>query len=129
MWDKMITLNINSIFYMCKAILPFMKNQKSGFIINIGSKVSHNTNVAPHMVPYATTKYAVEGFSFALNKELKPFGIRVSCLMPGTANTVMTLKGKEYISPYSIGKVIAMMIASVDIDFESIIIKSKLQNI
>jgi 3-oxoacyl-[acyl-carrier protein] reductase len=73
-YKKVIDTNIFGIFLMSRMVTPFMKKQKNGYIINIGSKISHNTNVSAHKVLYATSKYAVEGFSFALNKELKEFG-------------------------------------------------------
>lgn len=128
-FSKIIETNLKGTFLMSKAVIPLMKKQKSGLILNIGSKISHNTNVAPNKVLYATSKYAIEGFSFALNKELKPFGIRVSCLMPGTVNTFISRQAKKYMSPYQIGQIVLMMIKFQDIDFESIVFKSRYQNI
>ncbi len=128
-FENITDTNIRSIFLMCKHVVPIMKKGMDGFIVNIGSKISHNTNISPNKVLYATTKYALEGFSYALNKELKPFGIRVSCLMPGTVNTFVSLHAKEYLSSYHVAEVISTMIRLSDIDFESVVIKSKYQNI
>ena len=128
-FDKILSTNVKGMFIVTKAVLPIMKKQKEGLIINIGSKISHNTNVTPKKVLYTSTKYAVEGFSLALRKELKQFGIRVTCLMPGTTNTFISLKSKEYMSPLSLGFVVEMLIKSENLDFESIIVKSKNQNL
>lgn len=124
-WDKLISINIKGVFLMTKAVIPAMKNQKSGLIINMGSRISHNTNIQAKKVLYATTKFAVEGFSKALNSELKSWGIRVTCLMPGTVNTFRSLEPRKYLSPYAIGQIISTIIELEDVDFESIVLKSK----
>lgn len=128
-YDTIMATNVKGAFLMSREVLPNMKRRKQGFIVNIGSKISHNTNVSPKKVMYATTKYALEGFSFALNKELKPFGVRVTCLMPGTINTFVSLKSKSYLSPYDIGSVILFMIQCKKIDFESVVMKSVAQDL
>lgn len=128
-WEDTFAVNITGAFLMSKEVIPYMKKANNGLIINIGSKISHNANVDPQKVLYATTKYAVEGLSLSLSKELRPFGIRVSCLMPGTVNTFRSLSPRKFLSPYDVGQVISMIIGLDDVDFESIIIKSKLQSI
>ncbi|QQR77294.1 MAG: SDR family oxidoreductase [Candidatus Moraniibacteriota bacterium] len=128
-FDRMVATNIRGAFLFSKGVIPLMKNAASGFIITIGSKISHNTNVGPSKTVYAMTKYALEGFSFALNRELKSYGIRVSCLMPGTVNTFASLNSKQFLSPYQVAEIVCMMIRYEDIDFESVVLKSKKQNI
>ena len=124
-WDKLISANIKGVFLMTKAVIPAMKKQKSGLIINMGSRISHNTNIQAKKALYATTKFAVEGFSKALNNELKPWGIKVTCLMPGTVNTFRSLQPRRNLSPYTIGQIISTIIKLEDVDFESIIFKSR----
>ncbi len=126
-WDKLISINIKGVFLMTKAVIPLMKKQKSGLIVNMGSRISHNTNIQAKKVLYATTKFAVEGFSNALANELKPWGIRVTCLMPGTVNTFRSLNPGKLLSPYTIGKIISLIIKLEDVDFENIALKSKYQ--
>lgn len=128
-FKKIIDTNLIGMFNMSRLVVATMKKQKSGTIINIGSKISHNTNVAPNKVAYATSKYAVEGFSFSLNKELKTFGIRVCCLMPGTVATFVSRKGRQFMSPYDVARLVKIIIESDKIDFESIVFKSINQNI
>lgn len=128
-FDAMMFANIKGMFLMTKTVLPHMKRRKNGTIINIGSKISHNTNVSPNKVLYATGKYAVEGFSFALNKELKSYGIRVTCLMPGTIGNFVSLKSKTFMSASYVALLVSMILKMDFIDFESIVFKSKYQNI
>lgn len=128
-YDRVMDTNVKSMFLMSEGVIPFMKKGKNGLIINIGSKISHNTSVAPHKVLYATSKYAVEGFSLSLSRELKKFGIRVTCLILGTMNTFVSVKSKQFLTPENVGFVITMLILLEDVDFESIIMKSDKQNI
>lgn len=124
-WEDTFAVNTTGAFLICKEVIPHMKKAKEGLIINIGSKISHNTNVDPQKVLYATTKYAAEGFSLSLSRELKPFGIRVTCLMPGTTNTFRSLQPQKYLSPYILGQIISTIIQLDDVNFESIVLKSK----
>ncbi len=128
-FEQLMAVNVFGVFNVSKAVIEHMKSKKHGLIINIGSKISHNTNVTPNKVAYASSKYAVEGFSFALNKELKPHGIRVTCLMPGTVATFLSRKNGDYLSPYDVAHLIKMVIESENIDFESVVFKSVNQNI
>jgi NAD(P)-dependent dehydrogenase (short-subunit alcohol dehydrogenase family) len=128
-WRKSVAVNVEGIFLMSKAVIPFMKRQKNGLIINVGSKISRNTNITSKKVLYATTKYAVEGLTKALYRELKPFGIRVTCLMPGTVNTSRSLHAGEYLSPYRLAQLVGVMTEMEEVAFEDIVFTSKYQNI
>lgn len=127
--NKIIDTNIKGAINLSIGMLPHFKKNKSGTIINIGSKISHNTNIATNKVLYATSKYAIEGFSFALNKELKGTGVRTICIMPGTVNTFVSLKAGDFMSPTRIAHVIGMIIKFDDLDFEGLVFKSKEQTI
>jgi NAD(P)-dependent dehydrogenase (short-subunit alcohol dehydrogenase family) len=77
--------NVFGLFALTRAVLPAMRAQKSGHILNI-------TSVAgfvgfPASGYYAATKHAVEGFSDALAAEAGPLGIRVTCVAPGPFRT------------------------------------------
>lgn len=128
-FSRVMDVNVLGMFLMSQATVPFMKKKKQGFVINIGSKISHNTNVSSGMTLYAASKYAVEGFSFALNKELKSSGVRVTCLLPGTVNTFYSKSSYEYLNPRDLASLIVFMINHQKIDFESMVIKSIEQNI
>jgi short-subunit dehydrogenase len=128
-FDLILATNVKSMFLLTSAFLPIFKKQREGFIINMGSKISRNTNVAEHKVLYAMTKYAIEGFSFSLNRELKRFGIRVTCLMPGTVNTFVSLKSSTYLDVKDISLLVAQLIKLQNIDFEGLVFKSNRQDI
>ncbi|MEO7343313.1 MAG: oxidoreductase [Methylotenera sp.] len=77
--------NFFGIVRMTLAVVPYMRKQGEGRIINIGSILG--LIPAPYMATYAATKHAVEGFSESLDHELRTRGIRVSVVEPGYTNT------------------------------------------
>ena len=66
-------------------IVPGMKKLKRGHIFNIGS-IASNTGIET-MSAYCGTKFAVKGITHSLYKELRPHGIKVTCIYPGSVNT------------------------------------------
>ena len=86
-WQTMIDTNLSSMFYTTKAALPYMINQKSGRIINIGSMWGKTG--ASCEVHYSASKAGVRGLTMALAKELGPSGITVNAIEPGVIDTEM----------------------------------------
>ncbi|RPD48423.1 SDR family NAD(P)-dependent oxidoreductase [Hymenobacter sediminis] len=84
-WHAMFDTNVHGLFYCTKAALPQMKNQREGHIINVASLAG--TAGSANLAGYCATKYAVRGFSDALFKEVRPDGVRVTCIMPGSVET------------------------------------------
>lgn len=84
-WHTMFQTNVDGIFYCTRLALPAMKKAGSGHIINISS-VAGMTGI-PGMTAYCATKYAVRGFSQALFKEVRKFGVKVTCIYPGSVQT------------------------------------------
>ena len=84
-WHAMFDTNVHGLFYCTKAVLPYMKQQHAGHIINVASLAG--TAGTANLAGYCATKYAVRGFSDALFKEVRPAGIRVTCIMPGSVET------------------------------------------
>ena len=126
-WQKLMDINVNAAFYLSKAVIPYLKNHKKGTIIHLGSKVSHNTNLKHGTVPYATTKYALEGLCYALNRELKKDHIRVCCLMPGTISTFLALNALQFLPPARVAQIVSMVLQMEDVDIESILFTSSFQ--
>jgi len=77
--------NFFGLVRMTRAVLPQMRRQGSGRIINIGSIFGFMP--MPYMALYAATKHAVEGYSESLDHELRTLGIRVSVIEPANTNT------------------------------------------
>jgi len=86
-WHTVINVNLNGIYNLCKFIVPMMRAQESGAIVNIGSTSGVNGNAG--QVNYSATKAAVQGLTRALAKELGPKGVRVNCVAPGHIMTDM----------------------------------------
>lgn len=126
-YDSVMDTNVKGMFLFTKAVVPYMKKRKSGLIINIGSKISHKTNLTSGKTIYAASKYAVEGFSLALQRELQPYKIRVTCLLPSTLRTFFSLSSRKYLDLKAITKIIALIIELDDINFDSLIFQSMSQ--
>lgn len=88
-WEVMIDTNLKGLLYMTRTIVPLMIAQKKGHIINIGStagKVAYqNGNV------YCATKFGVDGLSQAMRIDFLPYGIKVTVINPGMAETEFSL--------------------------------------
>jgi hypothetical protein len=82
---QMIDLNVGALMDLCRAAAPGMIERKSGGIINVASTAAFQPG--PKMAAYFATKAFVLSFTEALHEELKPHGIKVSCLCPGPTRT------------------------------------------
>ncbi|KAF0815638.1 MULTISPECIES: SDR family oxidoreductase [unclassified Cytobacillus] len=84
-WKKVFEVNVQGVFLGSRAVLPHMKERKSGSIITISSDVARYT--IPNGSAYTATKYAVQGFSGSLAQEVREYGIRVGTINPGMVDT------------------------------------------
>ena len=82
---QMIDLNVGTLADLCRAVAPGMIRRKSGGILNVASTAAFQPG--PKMAVYFATKAFVLSLSEALHEELKPHGIKVSCLCPGPTRT------------------------------------------
>ena len=81
-WDQTMSVNLRGVFLCCKYVVPIMKNQRSGSIINISSITGKLPLVC--RTPYAASKIAVIGLTRTLAAELGEYNIRVNALCPGS---------------------------------------------
>ena len=85
LWKQMFDVNVHGIFHCSKMAIPVMKSQEIGHIINIAS-IAANTGI-PGMAGYCGTKFAVKGISHSMYKEIRKYGIKVTCIYPGSVHT------------------------------------------
>lgn len=82
---KLFDTNFFGVVDLVKAVLPGMREQRSGYIVNMSSMTGLVTN--PPNIYYSCTKHALEALTEGLAKEVEPFGIRVSAIEPGAFRT------------------------------------------
>lgn len=83
--QRIFDVNVFGVVRVVNAVLPIMRNQKSGRIINMSSVLG--LIPAPYNAFYASTKHAIEGYSESLDHEVRNFGIRVVLVQPGVTKT------------------------------------------
>lgn len=97
-FNDIMELNVNAMFNMTKSVIPYMKENKDGVVLNTSSMVSIYGQ--PSGVGYPTSKFAVNGFTKSLARELASSNIRVNAVAPGITNTDMVSSlPKEVIEP------------------------------
>jgi len=89
-WDAVIAVNLTGVFFGCRAVVPQMKAQGSGSIINISSV--EGLRGSPGLHGYTAAKFGVRGLSQSMAVELGPFGIRVNSVHPGFIRSAMTTR-------------------------------------
>ena len=135
-WDKMIDVNFKGVLNGIAAVLPYMKEQKSGQIINTASVAGHK--VFSGSAVYSATKFAVRALTEGLRMEVKPYNIRTTIVCPGAVKTELLEQitnadvkkaNEEYvgavgISPDSFARVVAFAISQPeDVDINEIIFR------
>jgi NADP-dependent 3-hydroxy acid dehydrogenase YdfG len=100
-WKTVIDTNLTGTFFTCRAVLPAMKRQGSGQIINISSGAGRN-GIA-NMAAYCASKFGVIGFTEALSLEVRRSNIRVSALVPGSVATRFSQVAKRSTEEREIG--------------------------
>jgi NAD(P)-dependent dehydrogenase (short-subunit alcohol dehydrogenase family) len=85
-WDRVMAVNLKSVFLTCKHVLPVMKAQRRGVIVNISSIAAAVVNDYPYFSYYAS-KSGLNHLTRALAVHYAPFGIRANAIMPGVMDT------------------------------------------
>lgn len=98
LFDRVMDLNVKGVFNASKVAAEYMEEQGSGVILNTSSMVS--IYAQPSGFAYPTSKFAVNGMTLSLARELGPKGIRVNAVAPGITNTdMMKAVPEEVIAP------------------------------
>ena len=85
---RQLEVNFFGAFRVCRAVLPALRSQRSGYIVNIGS--IGGLIAIPYQAMYSASKFALEGLSESLRMEVRPFGIKVVIIEPGDHKTAIT---------------------------------------
>lgn len=86
-WDKMLSVNLKSVYLCTQGVIKYMLSNKSGQIINISSIWGVTGGACE--VHYSAAKAGIIGFTKALAKEMAPSGIQINCIAPGAIDTDM----------------------------------------
>ncbi|MBW8523507.1 SDR family oxidoreductase [Chryseobacterium chendengshani] len=141
-WDTMIDVNIKGVLNGIAAVLPYMKEQKFGQIINTASVAGHK--IFGGSAVYSATKFAVRALSEGLRMEVKPYNIRTTIVCPGAVKTELLEQiseadiqkanqdyvGEVGISPDSFARVVAFAISQPeDVDINEVIFRPTAQEL
>src|ERR1700710_793020 len=116
-WDKLVEINLNGVLYCMRAVLPAMRKQKDGIIINVASWAGRHVSKMPGPA-YTTTKHAVLALTHSFNMDECVNGLRACCLSPGEVATPIMLKRPvppseevmaRMLQPADLGKTIAFI--------------------
>jgi NAD(P)-dependent dehydrogenase (short-subunit alcohol dehydrogenase family) len=111
-WNRVINLNLNSVFYCSKAVVLFMEKNNYGRIINIASIAGKEGN--PNASAYSSSKAGVIGLTKSLGKELANKNIAVNCVTPAAAKTrIFDQMTEEHIN-YMLSKIPRNKFAKVE---------------
>ena len=102
-WERVMQVNLNGVFHVCKAVVPVMRDQDYGRIVNIASVAGKEGN--PNASAYSASKAAVIGLTKSLGKELAQTAIRVNCVTPAAVQTPIFEQMKPEHIAYMLGKI------------------------
>lgn len=92
-WDQIIAVNLTGAFNMVQAVMPTMREQKEGLVINVASTAAKRVSGVAG-IAYAASKFGMLGMSLSLTQEAWKFGIRACCLCPDDVNTPIMARRK-----------------------------------
>lgn len=96
-WERIMAVNLNGPFIMSKTVIPYMKQQGSGHIVNIASTAAKRT--WPNASAYHASKWGLLGFSHALHVEARPHNVKVTAVVAGGMRTPFLLDRFPDIDP------------------------------
>ncbi len=105
-WDRVVDVNLKSMFLTCKFVLPHMEKQGRGAIVNLSS-ISGIRHIGADYISYSATKGAILQFTRSVAMQYAAKGIRVNAILPGMMNTPMIVEPlKETYGEGSVEKMI-----------------------
>jgi NAD(P)-dependent dehydrogenase (short-subunit alcohol dehydrogenase family) len=101
-WRRVVSINLDGVFWGLKYVLPFMRDNRAGAVVNTGSILS--VKAAPDRSDYVATKHAVLGLTRSAAAEMAPYGVRVTCIMPGPIDTPLMERSETLVNPNDPGQ-------------------------
>ncbi len=111
-WKRVIDVNVNALYYCCRAAVPHMLRGGWGRIVNIASVAGKEGN--PNAAAYSTSKAAVIGFTKSLGKELAASAVRVNCVTPAAVKTPLFNQMSQAQVDYMLSKIPMARFGTVD---------------
>jgi len=102
-WRQVLDVDLSGVFYGCRAVLPSMREQRWGRIVNIASIAGKEGN--PNAVPYSAAKAGVIGLTKAIAKEVVMDGVIVNCVTPAVIETEILKQVSEEHRRYMLAKI------------------------
>jgi NAD(P)-dependent dehydrogenase (short-subunit alcohol dehydrogenase family) len=96
-WLRVVDVNLHSMFWGLQAVLPYMKAEGNGAVVNTGSILSLKS--APDRSDYTVTKHAVLGLTRSAASEMAAHGVRINCLCPGPIETPLMRRSEQLVNP------------------------------
>ena len=123
-WDLLMETNLRAPYLMIQAFAPLMIEAKRGHIVNISSLAGKNP--LPNGAAYSASKWGLNGLTYSVSEELRPYGIRVSVVAPGSVNSGFA-SGRDWsskdpstkIQPEDIAGIVAMLVTQAPQSFIS----------
>jgi len=122
-WDLLMETNLRGPYLMIRALAPLMIEAQQGHIVNISSLAGKNP--LANGAAYSASKWGLNGLTYSVSEELRPYGIRVSVVAPGSVNTGfdrVVVGGKDpatKIQPGDVAAIVAMLVTQAPQSFIS----------
>jgi 3-oxoacyl-[acyl-carrier protein] reductase len=120
-WDRILNTNLRGVYFSVRVFAPLMIRARSGHIINISSLAGKNA--LPKGAAYAASKWGLNGLTYSVAEELRPYNIRAAVICPGsTATELSPHEGKDIkkmLQPDDIAHAVAMLVTQAPQSFVS----------
>jgi 3-oxoacyl-[acyl-carrier protein] reductase len=120
-WEKVLNTNLRGVYYCIRSFAPIMIRAKTGHIVNISSLAGKNA--LPNGAAYAASKWGLNGLTYSVAEELRPYNIRVAVVCPGSVDTELSPHaGKDpnkMLQPDDVAHVVAMLLTQSPQSFAS----------